>query len=674
MRYLAALALWAFPAFSYSHYSGYCQQGGQKVLTSSVQSVTSVQQSYPQATLTVYLPGTSTKAVLVTSTGSGVNNPLTCSTKGYFDFYSAESVVDLTFSGVGISAPFTWEGIVGSPAGFTLDSLYTALSNACSAAGTGTLLITKIWAATPTQSFPCKMQFMGGGQIAWSTNATLTWSAGAAITAPATQQIFDMTAPGAAISLPSAQNVSFPWFGTSAAAINQANSSGSKLVTGVAGTFPLAGSTVNVPTGVSFITDLASTTFTSTGTATCAFTLGNMVQGQKVALYVKKTAINWPTDTTSCGIKIYDSTKATLNIRADNFWKGTWVKPVSADITDMVFERWQGFDNMIAAHIEDSGASGASNQNTVLASEFRINGDPVRCPTGQAPHTAPPVAGTYYIYHQGGNMWTWINPNLQNECPQYSAYLAAGAAANTFINPRLENAYAGSFAGATSFTIAAGSNSNSIYSPYLGSGNWLSNEVNDLGCSLLLGPAGNRLCKIGSDGGVFLNYTTSSGLTQLTFREGYLTMRDGLRLGSAPPCFPGTASGDICAQGKLTLSGDALIGGKASVGGIMAIGGAISHTLDNVCNDSGAANAAVCAANSGPAGAALPSEVSGLVVTVALTHTLRAGSNTFAYNGGSALPIKKHTDPSADIGVAYSAASPVMLWRSGAGIWLDMGQ
>ena len=67
----------------------------------------------------MYLTGTGspgTKATLYsTNTGTALANPLTCSTfNGYYSFYAANgSVVDLTFSGAGIAAPFTIGAVPG---------------------------------------------------------------------------------------------------------------------------------------------------------------------------------------------------------------------------------------------------------------------------------------------------------------------------------------------------------------------------------------------------------------------------------------------------------------------------------------------------------------------------------------------------------------------------------
>jgi hypothetical protein len=63
----------------------------------------------------------------------------------------------------------------------------------------------------------------------------------------------------------------------------------------------------------------------------------------------------------------------------------------------------------------------------------------------------------------------------------------------------------------------------------------------------------------------------------------------------------------------------------------------------------------------------------GVCVQVQLAHTLQAGSNTFALNGGTALAIKSHLNPANNIANAYAATGVVSLCYNGS-VWLDMGQ
>ena len=105
-------------AFPYASYSGWCEQGGQKVTVAGQQSTTYTQQSYPNFTasgsgphVTVYLTGTTTKATIYSdNAGTPLGNPFNCSATSQYQFFAADGFYDLVFSGTGISA-FTIAGI-----------------------------------------------------------------------------------------------------------------------------------------------------------------------------------------------------------------------------------------------------------------------------------------------------------------------------------------------------------------------------------------------------------------------------------------------------------------------------------------------------------------------------------------------------------------------------------
>ena len=86
-----------------------------------------------------------------------------------------------------------------------------------------------------------------------------------------------------------------------------------------------------------------------------------------------------------------------------------------------------------------------------------------------------------------------------------------------------------------------------------------------------------------------------------------------------------------------------------------------------IATENGANNAIACAAASGPTLAA------GLMVTVLLAHSLQAGANTFAYNGGAALAIKSHRNPANNIGTAYVSTGSIQLLYDGT-LWQDLSQ
>lgn len=100
----------------------------------------------------------------------------------------------------------------------------------------------------------------------------------------------------------------------------------------------------------------------------------------------------------------------------------------------------------------------------------------------------------------------------------------------------------------------------------------------------------------------------------------------------------------------------------SSFGGAMQV-----PTVNYVATENGANNAIACAASSGP------TLTAGLRVAVKLAHTLQAGANTFAYNGGGALAIKSHRNTANDIGTAYASGGIIELAYDGTQ-WEDMSQ
>lgn len=103
-------------AADYGRASGWCEQGGQKVVTpGSQQSTTYVQRSYTTGsqgcTVTVYLPGTTTLATIYSSaTGTAKANPFAAASNGYWFFYANDGYFDVQISGAGLSGPVTLGG------------------------------------------------------------------------------------------------------------------------------------------------------------------------------------------------------------------------------------------------------------------------------------------------------------------------------------------------------------------------------------------------------------------------------------------------------------------------------------------------------------------------------------------------------------------------------------
>lgn len=122
----AMFAAYVPSASARSKFQGYVEQGGLQLRTSggavtairagSAVTNPSVQQSYPQATVTVCVTGVSSAcnggagnlATLYTnSTGTPLANPFTASVNAFWSFYTDQSGVDVRFSGGGITVPYT---------------------------------------------------------------------------------------------------------------------------------------------------------------------------------------------------------------------------------------------------------------------------------------------------------------------------------------------------------------------------------------------------------------------------------------------------------------------------------------------------------------------------------------------------------------------------------------
>lgn len=105
---VAFLMLWSSPSFADGSLAGWCELGGQNVLTSGLPSSTLVQQSFAQPTVNVFIYGTVTPATLFSdNSGTPLSNPFTASTQGYWAFFAANNAYTVTCSGGGIPSPFT---------------------------------------------------------------------------------------------------------------------------------------------------------------------------------------------------------------------------------------------------------------------------------------------------------------------------------------------------------------------------------------------------------------------------------------------------------------------------------------------------------------------------------------------------------------------------------------
>ncbi len=97
-----------------ARYNNWCTQGGKTVITTGVAGAPKVMGSYPQCQVAVYLTGTVTPATIYSDTiNTPLANPFTGRTDGSFYFYADVSAhYDVTISGGGLAAPFTFGDVV----------------------------------------------------------------------------------------------------------------------------------------------------------------------------------------------------------------------------------------------------------------------------------------------------------------------------------------------------------------------------------------------------------------------------------------------------------------------------------------------------------------------------------------------------------------------------------
>ena len=104
------------PTYALGRLSGYAEKGGQVVRTAGFWSSTKSQGSYPLATVTVYLAGTTTLATIYSDAAlTTKSNPFTAGTDASWGFYAADGDYDIKFSDCsptcGIAVPWTLSGM-----------------------------------------------------------------------------------------------------------------------------------------------------------------------------------------------------------------------------------------------------------------------------------------------------------------------------------------------------------------------------------------------------------------------------------------------------------------------------------------------------------------------------------------------------------------------------------
>lgn len=126
LRLTALLCLTALPALPYAKFQGYAQKGGVTVTINAGLSSAPVkfQASYPQSTVTIRNSSdNSTATIYSDNAGTAKSNPFVADLTGFWSFYASDGIgvndcgvtlcgtYSVTFSGVGVSSPFTLSGL-----------------------------------------------------------------------------------------------------------------------------------------------------------------------------------------------------------------------------------------------------------------------------------------------------------------------------------------------------------------------------------------------------------------------------------------------------------------------------------------------------------------------------------------------------------------------------------
>lgn len=221
MRRLIVLFLLLAPAaFPYASYSGFCEQGGQKTIVGGQASATYLQQSYPNFTqsgagpsVTVYATGTTNKVTLYSDAlGTSLANPFPCLSNGQYQFFTASNVVDILFSGAGISS-FTRAAIpIQDPLQFVSDINGLTIAQNCTQATSrgATLMLSQKWDLNGTCA--ANIQAVSGGGFAPGSGHTTTLTG--SFSGDLTQHV-DLSAGGSVLFTGPVAAFYPQWFGPS---------------------------------------------------------------------------------------------------------------------------------------------------------------------------------------------------------------------------------------------------------------------------------------------------------------------------------------------------------------------------------------------------------------------------------------------------------------------------
>lgn len=113
-KLLLFLALITAPALTWANQSarGWCELGGQVVVTSGLNSTTTVQASYPACTVTVNVFGGGLATIFSDNAGTPLANPFTATSSGQWTFFAANGHYTVTLTGGGLPSPVALSDIL----------------------------------------------------------------------------------------------------------------------------------------------------------------------------------------------------------------------------------------------------------------------------------------------------------------------------------------------------------------------------------------------------------------------------------------------------------------------------------------------------------------------------------------------------------------------------------
>lgn len=107
--------------------------------------------------------------------------------------------------------PISIGASAGCPLGASCDASFATLALACSAAGSGTLYVTRVWNAVPTQTLACDLNFLGNGKIQPASGQIVTLAGG--LSGDLTQHFDTSLAGPGSIVISKVDRVYPQWFG-----------------------------------------------------------------------------------------------------------------------------------------------------------------------------------------------------------------------------------------------------------------------------------------------------------------------------------------------------------------------------------------------------------------------------------------------------------------------------